>query len=277
MSGAAYIFGGRLERNFQEKHVHRSPDAMIFDLDGVITFTAKVHDAAWKELFDSYLQKRAAERGEKFVPFDPDLDYHRYVDGKPRYDGVQSFLKSRGIELPFGTPADPPTAETVTALGNYKDELFKKKVQQLGVDVDDQAIRLVRELRDRAVRVGLASSSKNAVPILEKVGVLNLFEAVVDGNGSERLGLHGKPAPDIFLQCLSELVPNANPQRAGIVEDAIAGVEAGRNGNFGLVLGVDRNKTAELARHGANWVVQDFSEITAEQIIQFFAAREQAA
>lgn len=257
--------------------MRRSPEAMIFDLDGVITFTARVHDAAWKELFDSFLRKRAAERGEEFVPFDPDLDYHRYVDGKPRYDGVKSFLKSRGIELPFGSPADSPTSETVTALGNYKDELFKEKVRQLGVDVDGQAIRLVRELRDRGVRVGLASSSKNAVPILEEVGVLNLFEAVVDGDVSERLGLHGKPAPDIFLQCLSQLVSDANPRKSGIVEDAIAGVEAGRNGNFGLVLGVDRNNTGELVQHGASWVVRDFSEITAEQIAQFFEAREQAA
>jgi len=257
--------------------VSNGPDAMIFDLDGVITFTARVHDAAWKELFDSYLKQRSERSGEPFVPFDPDKDYHTYIDGKPRYDGVASFLNSRGIHLPFGTPGDAPTQETVAGLGNRKNDLFNDKVRELGVDVDWEAVRVVRELRDRGVRVGLASSSKNAVPILEKVGILQLFEAVVDGRVSERLHLRGKPAPDIFVECLSELVAKPDPARAGIVEDAIAGVEAGSNGGFALVLGVDRNNTGELARHGANWVIHDFREITADQIIAFFEAREQVA
>ena len=257
--------------------MHSRPEAMIFDLDGVITFTAKVHDAAWKELFDSYLKARAERTGEKFVPFDSESDYHKFIDGKPRYDGVQSFLSSRGIQLPFGSPDDPPTAETVTGLGNRKNELFNEKVRDLGVEVDQEAVRLVRELRKSGVRVGIASSSKNAVPILKNAGVFDLFEAVVDGRVSEGLHLNGKPAPDIFIECLSELLPTPDPSHAGIVEDAIAGVEAGRNGGFALVLGVDRNNSGALGSHGANWVVKDFRNVRAGDVLEFFAARERVA
>ena len=254
-----------------------SPDAMVFDLDGVITFTARVHAAAWEELFDSYLKQRAQRLGEPFVPFDSNSDYLQYVDGKPRYDGVASFLASRGIHIPFGHRDDPPTAETVTALGNRKDELFRKKVDEIGVEYDHEAVRFVQDLRSHGIRVGIASSSKNAIPILRRCGLLDLFEAIVDGNVSDNRRLHGKPAPDIFLACLSELVPSPNPQRAGIAEDAIAGVEAGRNGGFALVLGVDRGQGSALRHFGANWVIQDFRELTAGKIIEFFAAREQVA
>lgn len=250
---------------------------MVFDLDGVITFTARVHAAAWKELFDSYLAERAARLGTPFVPFDSEKDYLQYVDGKPRYDGVASFLASRGIHIPFGHADDPPTSETVTALGNRKDEAFRKKVDELGVDYDPEAIRFVQDLRDHDIRVGIASSSKNAVPILKRCGILSLFEAVVDGNVSDERHLHGKPAPDIFLACLSELVAAPDPQRAGIAEDAIAGVEAGRNGHFALVLGVDRSNSGALGRNGANWAIRDFHDMTAEKVIQFFTAREQVA
>jgi HAD superfamily hydrolase (TIGR01509 family) len=249
---------------------------MVFDLDGVITFTARVHAAAWKELFDSYLKLRAQRRGQPFVPFDANTDYLQYVDGKPRYDGVASFLASRGIHIPFGNPDDPPAAETITALGNRKDELFKKKVDEVGVDYDHEAVRFVQDLRAHGIRVGIASSSKNAIPILNKCGILSLFEAVVDGNVSDHRHLRGKPAPDIFLACLSELVSDPNPARAGIAEDAIAGVEAGRNGGFAIVLGVDRTGNA-LGRYGANWVIRDFHEITADKVITFFAARTQVA
>ena len=257
--------------------MNKGPDAMIFDLDGVITFTARVHAAAWKELFDQYLKTRALRPGEPFRPFDAAHDYLAFVDGKPRYDGVLSFLASRGITIPYGNPSDPPTAETVCGLGNRKDDMFLRKVREVGVDVDQEAVRFVRELRERGVRVGIASSSRNAVPILEQAGIRDVFEAIVDGVVSERLHLHGKPEPDIFLTCLQQLVPHGNPARAGIAEDAIAGVEAGRRGGFVLVLGVDRNNTGELARHGANWSIQDFKGITAEQAIGFFAARASAA
>ena len=257
--------------------MNNGPDALVFDLDGVITFTARVHAAAWKELFDSYLQERARRLGESFVPFDASADYLQYVDGKPRYDGVASFLASRGIHIPFGTGDDPVTAETVTALGNRKDELFRKKVDEVGVDYDHEAIRFVRDLRAHGIRVGIASSSKNAIPILRKCGILDLFEAIVDGNVSDTRHLRGKPAPDIFLTCLSELVSSPKPERAGIAEDAIAGVEAGRNGHFALVLGVDRGNDGALARNGANWVIKDFREITAEKVIAFFAGRAKVA
>ena len=252
------------------------PDAMVFDLDGVITFTARVHAAAWKELFDSFLQQRAKKLGEFFVPFDATSDYLQYVDGKPRYDGVASFLASRSIYIPFGDPADFDGPETITALGNRKDELFKKRIEELGVDYDREAVRFVQELRARNIRVGIASSSKNAIPILKKCGIVELFEFIVDGNLSEDRHLHGKPAPDIFLACLAELVTSPDPARAGIAEDAIAGVEAGRNGGFGLVLGVDRTG-APLRRNGANWVITDFRNISADQVIEFFADRVKVA
>ena len=182
------------------------PDAVIFDLDGVITFTARVHAAAWKELFDDYLRARGrAYRRAPFRPFDAAADYYAYVDGKPRYDGVQSFLKSRAIDIPYGSPSDSPGDETVCGLGNRKDDLFKRKIDETGVGMDAEAVRFAHELRNRGVRVGLASSSRNAVPILQKAGILNLLQAIVDGLVSERLHLHGKPEPDIFLECLAEL------------------------------------------------------------------------
>jgi HAD superfamily hydrolase (TIGR01509 family) len=249
---------------------------MVFDLDGVITFTARVHAAAWKELFDSFLRERAQKLGEAFVPFDATSDYLQYVDGKPRYDGVASFLASRGIHIPFGHGDDPPDAQTVTALGNRKDALFRKKVDEVGVDYDHEAVRFVQELRAHQIPVGIASSSKNAIPILKRCGILELFEFIVDGNLSEQRHLRGKPAPDIFLACLSELVASPNPAQAGIAEDAIAGVEAGRNGGFGLVLGVDRTG-APLGQNGANWVITDFRNISADQVIEFFADRAKVA
>jgi HAD superfamily hydrolase (TIGR01509 family) len=250
---------------------------MVFDLDGVITFTARVHAAAWKELFDQYLQERSARFGEPFRPFDIEHDYLSFVDGKPRYEGVASFLASRGITIPYGSPSDPPGTETVCGLGNRKDNLFRQKVQESGVDVDNEAVRLVRELRDSGVRVGLASSSRNAVPILQRVGLDTLFEKIVDGVVSDRLQLKGKPQPDIFLRCLTELTGDDDPRRSGIVEDAISGVEAGRRGDFGLVLGVDRHNTGALALHGANWVIHDFSNVTAQQVMTFFTNRARVA
>jgi beta-phosphoglucomutase family hydrolase len=251
--------------------------AMIFDLDGVITFTARVHAAAWKELFDEYLRSRCSRLGEPFRPFDLVTDYLDYVDGKPRADGVASFLESRHIEIPAGSPGDPITAETVQALGRHKDQLFIKNLREVGLDVDPGAVRVVRELRERGVRVGLASSSKNTVPILDQAGIRDLFDAIVDGIVSEHFDLRGKPEPDIFLQCLARLVPHPDPVRAGIVEDSIAGVEAGRRGGFALVIGVDRDGTRNLQAHGANWVIRDFAGITADQVLARFGNVSRAA
>lgn len=253
------------------------PGAVIFDLDGVITFTARVHAAAWKELFDDYLQERAKKLREPFRPFAAESDYRRYVDGKPREDGIVSFLGSRNIRIPRGRFSDPDSTATVWGLGNRKNKLFKQKLQQMGVEVDDEAVQFVRELRSRGVRTGLASSSKNAVAILEKAKVGNLFDAVVDGLVSERLRLYGKPAPDIFLQCLAWLHPSTKPSGAAIVEDAVSGVEAGRRGGFGLVLGVDRQNTGDLKLHGADWVIRSFSQITAAQFIASFRSLMRAA
>ena len=252
------------------------PDAFIFDLDGVITFTARVHAAAWKELFDTFLRGWSEKSGEPFQPF-RESDYYAYVDGKPRYDGVLSFLRSRGIHLPYGSQSDAASAVTGCGLGNRKNELFNQKVREEGVEVDEEAMRLVRELRARGVRTGIASSSKNAVPILEGAGIRGQFDAVVDGVVSERLQLRGKPQPDIFLQCLSWLVQPLQARRAAIAEDAIAGVEAGRLGGFGLVLGVDRENSGALKRHGADWAIHDFREVSAEKVFAFFSERARAA
>ena len=257
--------------------MHYAPQAMIFDLDGVITFTARVHAAAWKQLFDQYLKERSVRYGERFRPFDTERDYLNYVDGKPRYEGVTSFLSSRGITIPYGSPSDSPDSETICGLGNGKDKLFTEKIHEVGVDVDADAVRLVRELRHRDIRVGLASSSRNAVPVLEQAGIRTLFDQIVDGVVSDRLQLAGKPEPDIFLQCLAKLTADADPRQSGIAEDAISGVEAGRRGGFGLVLGVDRHDTGMLAQSGATWVIHDFEKVTAEQVIRYFTDRARVA
>lgn len=248
------------------------PDAAVFDLDGVITFTARVHAAAWKELFDTYLRHRAQRSGEPFVPFE-DADYRAYVDGRPRYDGVRTFLASRGIVLPVGDPSDPPDRETICGLGNRKNALFHERLRRMGVDVDHDAVRLVRALRAAGVRVGVASSSRNAAMILERAGLSDLFEARVDGVLSARLGLAGKPRPDIFLQCL-QMLGVREASRALMAEDAIAGVMAGRAGGFGLVLGVARgNHWLALREHGADWIVRDFGALSVELIVRYFAGR----
>jgi HAD superfamily hydrolase (TIGR01509 family) len=253
------------------------PEAMIFDLDGVITFTAQVHAAAWKQLFDEFLKERSAAIHEPYREFTIEGDYLTYVDGKPRYEGVASFLFSRNVSIPDGRPSDSPTSQTVCGLGNRKDDLFNERVRQHGVEIDQDAVRFVHELRERDIRIGLASSSRNAVPILERAGIRDLFDEVADGVVSDRLHLRGKPEPDIFLQCLSQLTSPADPRKAGIVEDALSGVMAGERGRFALVLGVDRYHTGSLASNGANWVINDFSEINVDQVSAFFKARAPAA
>jgi alpha,alpha-trehalase len=235
-------------------------DAVLFDLDGVITATASVHAAAWKRLFDAFLERRAEAEGETFTPFDAERDYRLYVDGLPRYDGVRTFLRSRGITLPAGDPADAPGDETVCALGNAKNAYFLETMKSEGVTVFDSSVALVRRLMEKGVAVAVVSSSKNTAAILAAAGLEDLFDVRVDGNDAAALGLEGKPAPDTFLEAARRLgVP---PARAVVVEDAIAGVKAGRAGRFGLVIGVDREGHAEaLGEAGADVVVADLGEL----------------
>ena len=232
----------------------------LFDLDGVLTQTAKVHSAAWKAMFDEYLQCRADRGDEAFVPFDPGEDYNEYVDGKPRYDGVRSFLESRGIELPDGTPDDPPSAETIDGLGNRKNELVLELIERDGVDAYEGSIRYVKAAREAGLRRAVVSSSTNCRDVLEAAGMIDLFEEIVDGNVARAEGLKGKPAPDTFLAGARKLGLEA--AQSVVFEDAVAGVEAGRAGSFGFVVGVDRVGHADALRaHGADVVVQDLAEL----------------
>jgi beta-phosphoglucomutase family hydrolase len=233
--------------------------AGLFDLDGVLTRTAVVHAAAWKEMFDAFLRGRAAETGEPFVPFDAHADYDRYVDGKKRADGVRSFLASRGIQLPEGHPDDPPAAATIHGLGNRKNELVLAKLAG-GVEVYPGSVRYVEALRDAGLGRAVVSSSANTKTVLEVTELDKLFDVVVDGVVAERDGLAGKPAPDTFLAAAKAL--GIAPAAAAVFEDALAGVEAGRAGGFGFVVGVDRvGQADELGRHGADVVVTDLADL----------------
>ncbi len=251
----------------------REIEALLFDLDGVVTRTAAVHAAAWKRLFDEYLAARAAREGTAFEPFDVERDYRQYVDGKPRYAGVEAFLASRGISLPFdeagakaGTgdeqpPTGPrPEAESVRALGDRKNRYFEQLLRERGVETYDSTVALVREARGRGARTAVVSSSENCAAVLRAAGIEALFDARADGVDLARLGLRGKPAPDLFLEAARRLgVP---PGRAAVFEDALAGVEAGRRGGFRLVVGVDRARQRDaLLAHGADVVVADLGEI----------------
>jgi beta-phosphoglucomutase family hydrolase len=232
-------------------------EGCLFDLDGVLTKTAKVHAAAWKEMFDDYLRTRG---GDDFVPFDAGADYDEYVDGKPRYDGVRSFLQSRGIELPDGSPDDAPTAETVDGLGNRKNELVLKIIERDGVEAYEGSVRYVKAARDAGLRRAVVSSSTNCRDVLEAAGIIDLFEEIVDGVVAAREGLKGKPAPDTFLAGARALGLGA--EQAAVFEDAVAGVEAGRAGGFGFVVGVDRVGHADALRaRGADIVVNDLAEL----------------
>ena len=235
-------------------------DAVLFDLDGVLTRTASVHAAAWKKLFDAFLEQRAADTGVAFEPFDIDADYRRYVDGKPRHDGVTAFLQSRGIDMPFGAPEDAPATQTVRALGKLKDRYFTQHLEQHGVEIYQASIALVRTLRAHAIRTAVVSSSNNCAAVLNAVGIADLFDARVDGTDLTRLGLKGKPAPDAFLEAAQRL--NVEPSRAVVVEDAIAGVAAGRAGRFGFVIGVDRSGQSQALREaGADVVVTSLAQV----------------
>ena len=225
--------------------------ACLFDLDGVLTQTAKVHAAAWKQMFDDYLRERAARTGEEFVPFDPVADYDQYVDGKPRYEGVRSFLAARGIELP---------EDTIEELGDRKNEIVLAMIRERGVEAYEGSVRYVRAAREAGLRRAVVSSSTNCRDVLRAAGIDDLFEERIDGVVAERDRLKGKPAPDTFLAGARAL--GVTPAQAAVFEDALAGVEAGRAGDFGFVVGVDRVGQAEALRaHGADVVVQDLADL----------------
>ena len=238
-------------------------EAVVFDTDGVVTDTAVVHAAAWKRLFDAFLTQRSREEGRRLEPFDEVGDYLALVDGKPRYDGVRSFLAARGIDLEGGAPTDPPGAETVCGLGNAKDEYFHEALTAGGVRVFPDTVRLLDRLTAAGVALAVVSASRNARPVLSEAGVLERFAVVVDGVDSDRLGLAGKPDPALFLTAAREI--GLPPAATAVVEDAVAGVEAGRRGGFGAVIGVDRvGHAAELRAAGADVVVPDLDAVGVE-------------
>lgn len=233
--------------------------AILFDLDGVLTPTADIHAAAWKTTFDEYLRERSRRTGEPFQPFDPDADYRRWVDGRPRYDGVAAFLASRGITLPWGTPDDPPTAETVCGIGNRKNETVRRLLVEGGIAPYPGSVRFLEAVRRRGLRTAVVSSSANARAVLAAAG-LEGFDTVVDGVVAAERGLKGKPAPDIFWEAARRL--GVEPTEAVVVEDAVAGVEAGLAGGFGLIVGVDRHGDPDALREaGADVVVSDLGEL----------------
>jgi beta-phosphoglucomutase family hydrolase len=245
----------------QSNRVNRERyDAVLFDLDGVITNTATLHATCWKQMFDEYLRRRAEQSGEAFRPFDLAADYRLYVDGKPRFDGVRDFLRSRGIQLPEGSPDDSADLETVCGLGNRKNELINDLIERIGVEPYDGTVRFIRQLRRDGFKIAVVTSSQNCAHVLKAAKLDHFFEVRVDGNTIEAEGLAGKPAPDTFLMAAKLL--GVEPARTVVIEDAISGVEAGSNGNFGLVIGVARKGNAEeLQRHGAHLVVDDLSEL----------------
>ena len=240
-------------------------DAAIFDMDGVLTRTAAVHSIAWKRMFDEYLLARESRYGEPFKEFTHTGDYLAYVDGRPRHQGVKTFLKSRGINLPFESPEAGEASESIRSLGNRKNTLFNQIIESEGVKLYGSTVALIQELHRQGIKVGLATSSKNSAVILQKTGTARLFDTVVDGLVAEKLGLKGKPEPDIFTTASANLgVPSA---RAIVIEDAVSGVQAGAKGGFGLVIGVAReDNVEELREHGAGLVVRDLAETSVEKI-----------
>jgi beta-phosphoglucomutase family hydrolase len=234
--------------------------ACLFDLDGVLTQTAKLHAAAWKEMFDGYLRALASRSGGRFVPFDSKDDYDEYVDGKPRSDGVRSFLASRGIDLPEGEEGDPPSAQTVYGLGTRKNELVLRLIRESGVEAYEGSVRYLQAARGAGLRRAVVSSSSNCRDVLAAAGIEDLLEARIDGIVAKGEHLRGKPAPDTFLAGARAL--GVAPASAAVFEDALAGVSAGRAGGFGCVVGVDRVGQAEALRaHGADLVVSDLAEL----------------
>ncbi|MDP9188995.1 MAG: beta-phosphoglucomutase family hydrolase [Actinomycetota bacterium] len=233
--------------------------ACLFDLDGVLTQTAKVHARAWKQMFDEYLRRRAEASGETFVAFEQH-DYDAYVDGKPRYDGVRDFLSSRGVELPEGDRDAGPAEETIRGLGNRKNELVLEMIRADGVEPYEGSVRYLKAVKAAGLRRAVVSSSTNCKDVLEAAGIGDLLEARIDGVVAEQEKLAGKPAPETYLYAAKTL--GVEPSQAAVFEDALAGVESGRAGDFGCVVGVDRvGQASELRRHGADIVVSDLSEL----------------
>ncbi len=243
-------------------------DAVLFDLDGVLTDTASLHARAWKQMFDEFLRRYSADHGLPFEPFEIATDYRSHVDGKPRYEGVSAFLESRRIVLPEGSITDSSEADTTFGLGNRKNEMVQRLMAD-GVDPYPSSIEVVQCLLDAGIRTAVVSSSRNARPVLEAAGIADLFETVVDGIVAEEEGIPGKPEPDTYLAAALRL--GVEPRRAVVVEDAIAGVEAGRGGEFGLVIGVnretddDRANAVALRGHGADIVVDDLGELLSNE------------
>jgi beta-phosphoglucomutase family hydrolase len=238
--------------------------ACLFDLDGVLTRTASIHAAAWKQMFDDFLRARSERTGEPFVPFDAGDDYDAYVDGKPRLDGTRGFLLSRGIDLPEGDPSDPPAAPTVNGLSNRKNEMVLRLFDEGHIEVFDDSVRYVRAVRAAGLATAVVSSSANTAQVLDAAGIADLFDARIDGVVAAERHLAGKPAPDTFLAGAAAI--GAGPSTAAVFEDALAGVEAGRAGGFALVVGVDRvGQADELRRHGADIVVSDLSELMEQE------------
>jgi beta-phosphoglucomutase family hydrolase len=253
---------------------HRRPnidvqrfDAVLFDLDGVLTSTAAMHASAWKRMFDEYLRARAQERGEPFVPFEIATDYIRYVDGRPRYEGVKAFLESRGITLPQGSPDSPADEVSICGLGNRKNEFVQTGIDAGEVQSFPRSIDFVRHVRDIGLRTAVVTSSRNCTQVLRAAGIEGLFDAQVDGLTIERERLRGKPAPDGFLRAAAML--GVSPQRAVVVEDAISGVQAGRDGGFALVIGIDRHGEGDALReNGAHVAVEDLGDLLNDGVIR---------
>lgn len=238
---------------------------VVFDMDGVITQTATVHAAAWKEMFDEYLRMRAERGDEAFREFTYENDYRPYVDGKPRYKGIRSFLESRDIHISEGSLSDGPDVETICGLGAKKNNKFVEVIKNKGVALYPPVIELIKDLKRHGIKIGVASSSKNCEMILEAAGVERLFETRVDGVVSAELGLKGKPEGDIFVTAAENL--GCNPKHSVVVEDAVSGVQAGRNGGFALVVGVAREGNAEeLRSNGADVVVENFEGISTDEV-----------
>lgn len=237
--------------------------ACLFDMDGVLTSTASVHARAWKEMFDSYLRQRSDRGGEPFVPFDPVTDYDDYVDGKPRADGTRSFLQARGIRLPEGHPDDPPGTETVQGLGNWKNQLVGRLLAEGGISAYPGSVRYLRRVREAGLRCAVVSASTNTHAVLAAADLAPLFEVVIDGVVTARERLAGKPAPDAYLAAARALATGQG--EAAVFEDALAGVAAGRAGDFGFVVGVDRVGQAQaLYAHGADVVVKDLADLLSD-------------
>lgn len=242
----------------------------VFDLDGVITQSASIHSEAWKTMFDEYLKVWSAEKGVAFVEFTNE-DYLEHVDGKPRYQGCKAFFDSRGIELPFGDPSDGPAVISICGLGNKKNALYQSILGEKGAEVFPSSVAFVKELKRRGIRIGVASSSANTKMVLEKAKLTDMFETRVCGIVSAELGLKGKPNPDIFVTAAKNL--GCEPAETVMFEDAIAGVQAGKAGKFGLVLGIAREISPEqLKANGADLVVKDLAEITVDEVDAWFAA-----